>query len=720
MTPEQQAAIARAEAIARAKAKAGLGGAYGSSDMALKKARIDAARAGTLQIPQERLDAAEAANQKSLKMMDEAYIQSIPGGVAAGALIEGVQGIPLVGEYLDEAIGLVSPRGQQNMRNISNAMENAYPKTSIAAGITGNVVSAIPLATTGAAAKAASWIGKGATRVTQLGRAATVGAGAGASEGAVSFAGRGETQQERIAGAKTGAAVGGALGGILGVVAPLVGEGAANLSRRIKKLDVRTIAEEFGVSPAAARSVREALLNDDLDTAVARLAELGDDAMLADAGPATQTMLDAAARTGGEALRVTQDAVNQRATQVAQRLPGKLDSILGQPTGIRAAAEEIAKRTAPARQAAYDRAYSSAINYADDAGRAIEDVLTRIPAKTLKAAIDEANDAMQAAGARNAQIMAEIAEDGSVTFREMPNVQQLDNIKRALDDIARGAVDQWGRPNAQGVRASRLAAELRDAIGNAVPAFKAALKVGGDKVRTDEALDLGSKLLFKGTSVEDVRRFMASGVSDEARQAIKAGLRNTIETNLANIKRTITDPNVDAREAMSLLKEMSSRANTAKVRMALGPTDAKVLLDELDKQATVLALRAATAQNSQTAIRQAVQGQVKAEAAPGTLRQILGTSGNPLDAGRKVTEWAAGLDPRSIGDVERGIFAEIARSLTGIRGDDAARALTVVRRAMAGQPLKDAEAQLIGRVVAGVVGAGGYRAATQPRRPQLQ
>lgn len=646
--------------------------------------------------------------------MDEQRISANP---VAARVQEFNQGAPLVGEWMDSAVGAVSPQAAENMRLTSDAMERQRSGQSAALNVAGGIAYSIPALVAGAGGRAADFVTRGGSRLAQAGRAALVAAPAGAIEGASSFAGRAD-EGNRAGAAGTGALVGGGLAAALGPVAPLLGEGVANLARRVKRLDASTIAAEFGISPSAARSVKQALINDDLDAAVARLGQLGDDAMLADAGPATQALLDAASKTGGRALAVTRDAVEDRSQRLGARLPQRLDAILGNAGGIRAAAREISERTAPARAAAYTRAYSTPINYADDTGRAIEGVLSRVPPRTLNQAIEEANAAMVEAGERNLQIIAEIGEDGSVLFREMPNVQQLDEIKKALDGIAREAVDKFGRPTAQGARASRLARNLRDAIGQAVPQYRAALRIGGDKIKEDQALDMGRKLLWRNTTLEDVRDVLADGMSDPARAAIRRGLRETIEGTMSNVRRTITDPNTDAREAMQIVKELSSRANRDKLQLVLGDGKANAILEELDKMATALTLRSAVAKNSVTAISQAIQGQVKDEATPNLVTRTLGNMGNPLEALGEVTQTFAGIDPRSMSEAQRATFAEIADALTRIQGPDAQRALVAVRRAMDGQPLKDAEAQLIGRVFAGSTSVGAYRATTQPLAPQ--
>lgn len=616
-----------------------------------------------------------------------------------------INGVPFVGEFADEAVGLVHPQAGENMRALSDAMEREKPGQSLALNVTGGIAGSVPLAVAGA--------GMALERSTRLGRVSTgagLGLAAGAAEGASSEAGRADPGK-RLEEAQMGALRGAAIGTVLGALAPLIGEGATAVARRVKKLDVRTIMDEFGLSAPAARTLRASLANDDLDAAAAQIARIGDDAMLADAGDATRQTLDTAMATGGEALRIARTRVDSRAAQSGVRLSKALDNILGPADGVKAAARDISKRTAQARGQAYDRAYAQAINYASSAGRKIEEVFSRIPPGTLQSAIKEANEAMQAKGMKNMQIMAQIADDGSVVFSEMPNVQQLDFIKRALGEVAEGNKDQFGRLNGAGLRANQLAGQLRDALGEAVPAYSRAVRLGGDKIAEDRALDMGRRLLSRATTYEDARDVLAKA-SREAKLAAQRGLREQIEDTLSNVKRTISDPNTDAREAMALVKEMSSRANMRKARLVLG-SEAQTLFRELEKAEAALALRAAVSRNSATAIRLAGQDAVKAEVEPGLIRRTLGRGGNPLEGAQQVTEAIAGIDPRSMNQAEQAIFAEIADTLTGLRGAEAEKALRIVNRAMKGQAIKDAEADLIGRVVAGAVAGSGYQAVEQ-------
>lgn len=621
---------------------------------------------------------------------------------ALQALSKFNQGLPFVGEYMDEAADLISPGAGELMRDTNNAFERESPKTAMGLKVAGGVAGSVPLAVGGAGLvmKAPGVLGKGV--------AATAGAGAvGGLEGGAAGFGRGRTRAERLSSAKDDAILGAGLGVAAGALAPVIGKSAKEIYRRAKSLDVATIAQEFGMSRQAATVVKKALAAGDFDAVSKNLNIEG--AMLADANQATGQLLDAASATGGRALQITRDAVDGRANQAGKNLNSTFDRILGKPEGVRAQARGIAQRTSGTRKAAYDNAYSQPIDYSGK-GRNVEAVLQRIPPKTLQGAVAEANEAMLEAGTSNQQIMASIGDDGAVVFSEMPNVQQLDQIKRALGDIAEKEVDQFGRKTAAGLRANRLAGDLRDAIGEAVPAFKRAVRLGGDKIAEDKALDVGQNLLTNRVKFEDVADAMR-GASVDQKAAIARGLRENIENTLSQVKRTITDPNTDAREAMQLVKDFSSRANKRKLVLAIGSKKTKELLREVDKATAALELRAMVATNSKTAVRGAVQDQIEEVTAPGIISQA--ASGEVVGSGKQVIQALTGATGEMRNDQKQAIFEEIATALTSIRGPKASRAMGLVRKAMKGQPLKDDQANFVARLFGGGSGALAYQVGTQ-------
>jgi hypothetical protein len=491
---------------------------------------------------------------------------------------------------------------------------------------------------------------------------------------------------------------------VIGAAAPAVATGISNLVQRVRGTDVAAIAREFGVSPDAARTIRTALMNEDFAAASAALRRAGSGAMLADAGRAAQTLLDAAIATGGKAGNIARNAIERRAAGASGEMKTALDRVLGTPEGRNTLSRNIREGTQDARRDAYDLAYSQPINYAEGPGRTIEQILPRIP----QSAINRANELMRMEGVQSAQIMAQIGQDGRVTFVRMPDVRQLDYIARALGDVADSAdgAGKLGGTTQLGNVTRNLQKALRGAARAAVPEYGTALDVAADAITRRNATELGYAMLRPGTTREAVTEAMA-GASVAEREAAKQGLRSYIDDTLANVSRTVTDPNVDAREAIKLVRDMSSGAARDKMIALLGQRPAMELMRELDKAATGLELRAAVAMNSKTAIRQRVQGTVDDQTAPGALGTLM--QGEPINATKRIVQLMTGQTPEAVALRQQGIYDEIATALTATRGNDARRALVVVRRAMAGQPVSEAQARLVGRALA----AGGALTAYQ-------
>ena len=363
--------------------------------------------------------------------------------------------------------------------------------------------------------------------------------------------------------------IAGGLGAVAGPAGPLIGRGAENVASYVMGREGRRAATELGVSPPAADIVATALEN---DGGVDALARVGPGGMIADAGPATAGVLDYSIQRAGPGGNTAREAITQRAAEAGQEIKSDLDAFLGKPRGLREAGREISERTQRFRQQAYDRAYAQPIDYASDAGRRIEDVFGRIPPRILQGAIRDANEEMISQGRQNAQILAEIAEDGSVVFREMPNMEQLDQIKRALDRAGAGT-DLLGRVTEEARRPRRLAGELREAIKAANPYYDRALALGGEKIAEDKALMVGRRILQPNFSREDVADALDGASAAELRQA-RTGLRRQIDEVMANVRRSIGDTNMDAREGIRAMRELSSRAVQEKIATVLGDEQA--------------------------------------------------------------------------------------------------------------------------------------------------
>lgn len=638
--------------------------------LALAEAKRKMAQGGSPQQPQERgfIDRAADTASKVLNGVTFGYSDEIQ------ALMGDALGYGNYGDLVEKS----RDRSDQFVKNnpyVANGMEIAG---AVGASLT-------PLRYLGAA------VGAPMTAA-NLGRAAGVGAGLGSVYGF----GEGEGGFEnRLANVPMNAAIG-AAGGVAGNALQ------AGVGRLGRMLNQPTGQQQLGVRPETYRIARSAGEMADADIpggARARIAGNGPDAMIGDVMPGP---LDYVINVGAGAP-IARGNLNARVDRATGQVMRAMDDTLGAPQGVRQTARDIAGQTRANRAATYDAAYASPINYGTgEAGEKILGVMDRIPPRTLRAAIDEANDAMRAAGVRNQQILIDIADDGAVTFREMPNVQQLDEIKKALQTTARENVDQFGRRTAQGNRAAGLANDLRDALGDAVPEYNAATAAGADKIAQDQALELGQSLLKPSLTKEQVadgvRRF---GPAERERAA--AGVRAYLDELLGNVKATRSDPNIDQREAWKAIQDILTRNNRDKLESVLGPQEAAALFGELETAARSFGVRAGAAGNSATAGRQAFGSQVTGATARGRL---------PESMPRSVVDEVLSLPSRGFNAIRSATPAKIAA-----RQDQVTRELAELLTGRTGQAALDAFDMLMqqpgapGRLSKLLMGSGGVTAA---------
>lgn len=653
----------------------------------------------------------EGGAQVSRGGMQESIIAQAP---AAARLTKLVEGTPFIGSYLDEAIGAVAgPEATQGVRALSSAMEEVRPGQSLALNLGGaGIGTAATIAATPARLAAALVPSTSARMLPSVGRAAATTGLLGAVEGGIYGAGLGEGAG-RAETAGTGALFGGLLGGALGGAAPVVAAGAENVAGLFRRSDVAKIASDLGISREAATVIKNTFdQGGDIAAARAAIQRAGSEGMLADAGFAAQALLDASAATGGRAGQIAREAVEGRMTRTGEALDKTLDTVLGTaPLGPRTAVDAIAERTAPARELAYTTAYQTPINYAAPQGMKIEEVLGRVAPDDLIAGIVEANKEMRSRGMVNQQIMAVLDASGNVQFlREMPNVQQLDEIKKALQKIAYDNTDDFGRLTGTGQRYARLAGELRDAVADAVPDYRTAVSIGGDKLAEERAFMLGRDLLSSRTEIEDIGFELGKKPSAAQVEAAKSGLRSYIAKVLGDVRAVPSDMNLDARQVVKAVTDMSSDNSRAKIRALMG-AEADALLKQVDEAAQSAVVRTALATNSKTAIRGNIKQTVDELTTPGVLGQAM--AGDPINTSKAIIQAVTGQTEEFTAQQRQRIFEDIARALTEKKGKTALSALNYLEQAMRGQPLTAAQNEFLARQIAGTTMIAGIPAAQE-------
>lgn len=621
---------------------------------------------------------------------------------AYGAEVLG--GIPFAGEWVDEGVGaLAGDLAQARWRAGREQVQEAAPTASIAAGVGAGLATAGPaLRAAGPAMEAMA----GRSLVSRAAAGAGAGTVGGATEGAVTGAGAADGG-DRAGGAVRGAAVGGALGLALGVAGPVAADAVGYAARRIGRTARRSAAEAraLGGSRESVEAVGRALEADTPMGAVRGIREGGEGAMIADAGPATAGLLDTAIQTGGPAAQTARRAVEGRANAANATLSQALDQSFG----------SLSAKPAPRASLGplYERAYATPINYASRAGQEIEGLLGRVPG----AVIQRANRLMQLEGQQSQQIMATIADNGSVTYQRMPDVRQIDYITRALNDQAKSgeAAGALGGRTAESRLLANLARDLRTPLKEAVPAYRTALDRAATEIGIREAQDLGEVAMRSTTTRGDLADALA-GMGAAEKAALKRGVRAHFDEAAANVRRAVADGNMSAREAIQTLRDLSSRASRDKLEMILGKDGARALGGTIRKAEKAFELRASVATNSRTFGRQVGRESVRESVEPGAVRKLI--SGEPVASARGIMQRLVKTRPEDLAAEEARVFNEITQLLTGDRGNDATRKAVAIIRYMQQQPETKALADRLANRFAERLAIGGYAVGSEEAQPR--
>jgi hypothetical protein len=174
---------------------------------------------------------------------------------------------------------------------------------------------------------------------------------------------------------------------------------------------------------------------------------------------------------------------------------------------------------------------------------------------------------------------------------------------------------------------------------------------------------------------------------------------------MAQTQAALTDGNMDAREAIRAWRALSSRQSQDNMTALLGRDRSRALGREIDRIGTDFELRAAVAMNSKTAVRQAVQGEVRELTQPGVLGVLM--EGKPAEAGKRLVQALSGRTAAAQQVREAGIYAEITEALTRTRGaQEARRIMRVVGSSVGSEPISQARAQFISRQLSAGLGGG--------------
>lgn len=631
------------------------------------------------------------------------------GGLAANFLT----GLPFVGSYVDEGFGSVfGDAANERVDAMRDTYATAHPRNAIAAQV-GGALSTAPLA----AANAPRVLGAGSL-LSKVGRGLGFGTALGATEGAIYGAGQGE-EGSRLDNAQNGALWGGGFGGGIGATIPALGGLGRTLYNAAAGRRAREAARELGMQQDVAGLVADRV-RADAPYAAGNIAQAGESAALGNLGPSTRGLLDAVANAPGQSAAIARQGVETIVDGATTRFNQTLDDVLGAPQGPRATMREIMQESATPRREAYEAAFSSPINYASDAGRSIEAAMRRVDPTDLQAAVREANAQMRDLGIDNMQIRATISDAGEVVFDQMPDVRQINALKIGLDTIAENSKNPFGVMSPQGVRAASQARALRDALGEAVPAYRDALRLGGDAIAERNAVELGRNMLRPQFTREQMAEAL-EGLGEGELQRVRQGLRSQIDDTMANVRRGLTRTDSDPQSVLAPLRQLTAPAAREKVASILGADEAARLFSMLDEAEQAFSMRIVA--GSQTAPRLQTEQALRELVPNGLSSQIVegGLMGPVKAAAARVAQAGGQTQEQAMDEIR----AYLARTLTET-GDVAPRVqqlndfADLGDRMQRGRVAAERSAQQVGTATLPVAAAVGTRPEPQNRAAVLR
>ena len=577
--------------------------------------------------------------------------------------------------------------------------DEAYPKSAIALNVTGGLLTGYMAGSTKKAQQLYKWI-NGLPRFWKGWTLFGTGAVIGGTEGTVYGYGAGEEGQ-RVDEATTQGLLGAAIGAPANLAIMPIQYAWSRIGNGLKDKSVQAIASLFEVTKDTARIIKETIgeTGSTLEDMLANLKRAGDEGMIADADIATQVITDAVAAAGGESASTVSTALKNRVTASYQNLDTAMNQniadlpfmkkhpdIKADPAEI---AAENARKTRPAREKAYKKAYAHQIDYLTPKGEAVKNALDDIDEDILTEILSGINQTIRKSGDDITELTLNRTTDAAgkeiIKLGSMPTMKQLDYIKRALSDIAYkspGVLEAGKILPALSQRAKdalNLRFTLSEALKNANPAYRKAVKLGQDKITRENALELGYSMLSLEVSPAMVTRMLKDAGEAELAYA-RMGIRANLESIIGRMRPTPSRM-ANSKELDEMWKMLSSRDNRSILKLVLGPKEFKKMVKELDKAEVAIKLRVSVAENSKTAIRANVLKSIEsATDEASTIRQTM-AEGRGVEATRKIIQRINETEAISRKH-KKLVLKELANAMTGTKGKAAMAQLQEVYNAV--------------------------------------
>lgn len=392
-----------------------------------------------------------------------------------------------------------------DMRGVYEQEQNLFKEQHPALATTAEIGGALATGGAGAGRLAAT---KGGQALANLPKAAkfvtqpATGAGVGAVTGA-GFANQGERTQ--------GAIAGGIFGGALGAAVPAVVSGVKAVGNRLGA----------GASNPASRKVAKALSEDGLtpNMVAARLAKLGDDAVLADVpGQNLKSLADTVANMPGKGKNIAYGNLTRRDYKQGERILESIEAALGDGKKFYSALDDTMTARAAVAKPLYKQAHSRDVPLTDTLKKlmqrpSVQDALAVIRNKAREHG-DELPEGVEA----------------------MPNMKGWDYVKRALDDMIEGKRDPLTRAlpmtdEMRAIDATRKA--LLNELDRLNPDYAKARAAWSGGSRFIELMEEGKKFVLggkgSGDSVDRALGKLNSSEQEAYRFGVARALREEID-----------------------------------------------------------------------------------------------------------------------------------------------------------------------------------------------
>jgi hypothetical protein len=571
----------------------------------------------------------------------------------------------------------------------------AHPIASPVLEATGGV--AAPAAVLGA-------IGKGAS----LGAKTLIGMGTGGAIGGVQGAlgSKDWTDLPQVAkDTAVGTIVSAGVGGVMPGAAKVVGAGYNGVMNALT-------GRVEGMSRAAGGHLVNAVTADGPAAVQARLAELGPDAMLADAGPALLGKMQGSVLNSDEARSLGTNVLTARNTGTNARIQGDVNRALGPAEDPQTVTDAIT-----AHRSAVDNVnYPAALGNAPPVRIApiMTDLIDRIdqaPVGTIEhRALTNLQDMLTRTDRRpmlDAQGIQQYDHLGNERWQEFPvshdDAGILHKVKGELDNVIQYDAPGLGVPAGALTRQQGALKQMRGAINDAleeqVPGYANANRVSAALAQRGEAVNLGTQYLGAGKTTASPDRFAATfdPLSQGEKIAFAKGSRGEIERNLGT----------KANDLQALRGQLQGEGgwNGAKIAAVHGQAGADELANSVDRNLKFRDTYNKVVENSQTAQRTAAQKEMKPDPSSETplLNPNMSLTGLLATGAKKgvsaVTNALLKTDPtRSYGEVAR------ALTLQGPARDARLAAVVDAINSRRGNAVAAPVAGNIGAVVSAILG----------------